>query len=113
MLKSLELKCKVAAVVILAYGQAWNDYLSRAKLSVVLLMRILDDVELVLVIDLLNTGCHARDSCLIDLLLQHALVVLELHGCLLQLGLITVGDWMQPSLLVLTWLVWCGGQVEH
>lgn len=87
----MELKCKVVAVVILVHRQAWNDDLSRSKLSVVLLLRVLDDVKLILMADLLHTCSHSRDTCLIDLLLQHTLIVLKLHCGFLKLRLIARG----------------------
>ena len=110
-MQSLELKCKVVAAVFLVHRQARNYDLSRPKLLVVLLLSILDHVKLILMADLLHTCSHTRDACLIDLLLQHTLIVLELYCGFLKLRLIARGVRKQSSLLVLTWLD-CG-QVEH
>lgn len=76
------LHLKRETVVVLVERQARDDDLSRSELRVVRLR-----VEMILLTDLLD-GRHARQSGCVNLLLQHALVVLKLNCCLLQIPLI-------------------------
>ena len=58
--------------------QPGNDQFTRSKLRVVLV------IQLILLVDLLDSGSHPGYASLVYLLLQHALIVLEIHRSLLK-----------------------------
>ena len=71
----------VSTAVLLMVHCDWqprNDQFTRTKLRVVLV------IQLILLVDLLERGSHPGYASLVYLLLQHALIVLEIHRSLLE-----------------------------